>query len=511
VGLLLAALTVGLLSSLVFLRRAIIAEGEQVKTLANLRLSQSETQATNARLTSTLQRLQREFVDRAIGAAYSGDFDKAMLAINEAKEADAPDNVTSAIEGLALYFSGNPTDAIEVLKQAIAENDDNIPAWSALFLASDAAAEYGLMSDSRAKLLSLKPRTQFEKIFKAQTDLFADPESVVQDLAPLVEDRPFSGILRALYGAALLEHCRNVKSALLLRKSIEQFNYAETYLPNNLYVESRYLYALVTAIKFQNVPTTDPVSELEIEQWKATAERLVASLESNPLTERGSRIHRATYFKAMNREDAYQAIDKSPLGPLSYLQMRSSELASQGKFRELLDFVGDKHNTTATTIRGIARILSNEPGAIPAEIAAEHYARVTEASNRLQSIHVIAIDMFLISGDLPSAIAAAESIASQSRTLEWDQYQRVVDYLRNPSAQAENLLLSAAAPFSNATSYAENAVGMVALARGERDKAKLHFANAIAQGKFYWWSHCWSKAYLELLNNDPTWPQWVPD
>lgn len=220
----------------------------------------------------------------------------------------------------------------------IADNEDNIPAWSALFLASDAAAEYNLMSDSRAKLHSLKPRTQFETISKAQTDLFADPESVMETLAPLVEDRPFPGILRALYGSALIEHCRTVKSTHRLRKGIEQFAYAETYLPNNLYVESRYLYALVTAIKFQSVETSDPVSELKVEQWKSTAERLVTSLESNPLTERSSRIHRATYFKAMNREDSYQAIDKSPLGPLSFLQMQSSELASQGKFRELLDF-----------------------------------------------------------------------------------------------------------------------------------------------------------------------------
>ena len=510
VGLLFAALTVGLLSSLAFLRRANIAERELARTLADLKLSQSETQTTNARLTSTLQRLQQEFVDRAIGASYSGDFDKAMLAINEAKEAGAPQDISSAIEGLALYFSGNPTDAIEVLRQAIAEDDDNIPAWSALFLASDAAAEFGLMSDSRAKLLSLKPRTQFETIFKAQSDLFADPEAVVHKLAPLVEDRPFSGILRALYGAALIEHCRNAKDINLMRMGIEQFNYAETYLPNNLYVESRYLYALVTAIQFQEVATEDPVSELEIEKWKATAERLVASLESDPLTERGSRLHRATYFKATGREDASLAIDKSPLGPLSHLLMHSAELASQGKFRELLDFVGNKENTTATTIRGIARILSNDVDEIPAEIAAEHYTKVTESSNSLQSIHVLAIDMFLISGDLPSAIAAAESIAPQSGTLEWFQYQRVVDYLRNPSAQAEKLLLSAAAPFSNATSYAENVVGMVALARGERDKARLHFEESVAQGKFYWWSHCWSKAYLELLINEPTWPQWIP-
>ncbi len=52
-------------------------------------------------------------------------------------------------------------------------------------------------------------------------------------------------------------------------------------------------------------------------------------------------------------------------------------------------------------------------------------------------------------------------------------------------------------------------VGMDALANGDRETAAHHFRKSIETNHFVRWAYDWSHAFLERLEEDPTWPKWI--
>jgi hypothetical protein len=81
------------------------------------------------------------------------------------------------------------------------------------------------------------------------------------------------------------------------------------------------------------------------------------------------------------------------------------------------------------------------------------------------------------------------------------------DNLANPTVDQEKYLLEMASPFSSERCVANHAVAMVALANRDSQKAKHYFEQSTQTGKFDWWDHVWSEAFLKRME-DPQWPNW---
>ena len=56
---------------------------------------------------------------------------------------------------------------------------------------------------------------------------------------------------------------------------------------------------------------------------------------------------------------------------------------------------------------------------------------------------------------------------------------------------------------------AHRAIGMSYLARGDRKKAMEHFVKCSQTNHFGGTDYHWSQAFLERLNNDDAWPEWI--
>ena len=53
-------------------------------------------------------------------------------------------------------------------------------------------------------------------------------------------------------------------------------------------------------------------------------------------------------------------------------------------------------------------------------------------------------------------------------------------------------------------------VGVDALATGDRETAAHHFRESLKTNAFVYWEYDWSHAFLGRLEEDPTWPPWIP-
>jgi hypothetical protein len=125
--------------------------------------------------------------------------------------------------------------------------------------------------------------------------------------------------------------------------------------------------------------------------------------------------------------------------------------------------------------------------------------------------HWIASDIYLLLGQPGAAREEAERTLGKRNLMAetWAQY--CLQYLSEQTPAAEARFVKAAGPFGDRRLHVHYYVGMVALANGERTKAREHFEQAKRYGRMDWWSHVWSYAFSERMKGDPNWPHWIPN
>jgi hypothetical protein len=53
-------------------------------------------------------------------------------------------------------------------------------------------------------------------------------------------------------------------------------------------------------------------------------------------------------------------------------------------------------------------------------------------------------------------------------------------------------------------------IGMRRLAEGDRSGAREFFQKCVATRVLIYWEYLWAGAFLKRMNEDPTWPPWIP-
>ncbi len=51
---------------------------------------------------------------------------------------------------------------------------------------------------------------------------------------------------------------------------------------------------------------------------------------------------------------------------------------------------------------------------------------------------------------------------------------------------------------------------MTLLSEGDRTGAREHFGESLDTNIFYYFDYSWSHAFLARMDQDPTWPPWIP-
>ncbi len=74
----------------------------------------------------------------------------------------------------------------------------------------------------------------------------------------------------------------------------------------------------------------------------------------------------------------------------------------------------------------------------------------------------------------------------------------------------EDELLAKCAGDRFVLSYANYIVAMDALGNGERSTAAHYFRECLETDGFKFSAYWWSRTFLARLEEDPTWPPWIP-
>ena len=212
----------------------------------------------SAELERSVSRLQDAFINRAMEAAFSGELETTREAIEDAKLADADPTLTSAIEGLALFCSGESERAIEMLRESTEANPDNATAWSALRWANYYNGEYDRMGVcleelNRIKEAGLLEQTEddgrdFHRLLYAQTQSATYPEEI-QGLNDLISRHRGWGIAYAIRGHALDVQARRRQTIDAFEKSLDDFKLAAALYPDSVLVNTEYLDAATPAMQ----------------------------------------------------------------------------------------------------------------------------------------------------------------------------------------------------------------------------------------------------------------------
>jgi lipoprotein NlpI len=106
--------------------------------------------------------------------------------------------------------------------------------------------------------------------------------------------------------------------------------------------------------------------------------------------------------------------------------------------------------------------------------------------------------------------AARESRSRAERTVPWlyEWYGRVLDH--DCGLISDDELLAAAGRERLHQCEAHFYIALTRLADGDRTGAAEHFRECIRTRIFDYIEYGWSRAFLARMDQDPTWPPWIP-
>ena len=222
-------------------------------------------------------------------------------------------------------------------------------------------------------------------------------------------------------------------------------------------------------------------------------------------------MHRSAYYKTVGLQARYESTVKEYNRAANVVGAYQRQLGlafanrDSDRLAKLLRTQVSTGGTTNMTFRLIGQIEASGK----TSTSLREFREIAASIAPVHDGHVIMLAVPLLAGDLGQASETAKQFLGRPTHFTWVWYPMVLEYLANPTAEAEEAMLSRAGPFSSDIQAAHYHVGMVALARGDREKARRYFTNVVETGKFDWAWHVYSDSFLKRMETDENWPSWI--
>ncbi|TWU28788.1 serine/threonine protein kinase [Novipirellula artificiosorum] len=491
-------------------------------SMAGLWIGWRKSVANADRLQKTADRLQKtsdELGDVMTGTilnfALTGETEAAMVALSTARNSEFgfDESLLLALEGMIHLYSDDPKKALEFLKKATDRDPNSFAGWAATFIVTNHLGDYGKKSDALRRIVDVKPRTAAEKLFYCQVRERSEPETVDKMLTEVLKSQPLWGAAHQLRGRArmvlVMDEFDRPGAVQRIEAALSDFEDANQLSSAEL-TRTQYLFALIQAAEFARDASLDD----QAKKWTDQADEIALSL--GPVTktiEGDSFVAKTSLLALKNDQDALRTVWKIVL-ERSPTQIWGAELFAKGRMAELKEYV-DK---------------IEESGTIWPAVVEMYYLADTAATDadRLKAIkavyestfgcteyatddHWVASDVYLLLGRPDLARDEAKRTLEKPNLISETWLRRCLEYLAEPTPSAEANFIKAAGPFGDRLVSANYHIGMVALANGNRQKARDHFDKIEHYGRMDWWSTAWGYAFNERLRKDPKWPYWIPN
>jgi serine/threonine protein kinase/Tfp pilus assembly protein PilF len=454
-------------------------------------------------------------VERAMLMAMSGDFEGAEKAIGEAELLGASHGSVRMIRGQLALHRGDTGQAIEHLEQAVKLLPHSVAAHSLLAHAYGADGQSyrsQITMDAIEKLTAVTPE---DYLFKAHAESWFNPRRALKSLDEAIRLQD-STIARLLRAATRSNIAQDTGRPDIAQSSIEDARVAKAMMPENPFSTFISLGAHVVAMGvYEDAGDRDRAAASLLQAGKDAEE--LAAFPAMP-TSYGLRWY---YLNLISQEEAAHELARKGYKEAECAETRRIyvfSLYEQGEFEEALQVIertghaGGSSSREAKLAGGVYRLQPFIVAELPNGLsrALEAYRENCDLYTKgYEAIFTQAALFFL--GRRTEAVTNCRELHSHPERLTQlnrEHYLRILDYCGGFISEEE--FLKAEAGSRNNQCEAHFYVALDRLAQGDRTGARDHFQKALATRVFEFWEYQLSRLFLKRMEQDPTWPRWLP-
>lgn len=446
-------------------------------------------------------------LEDAMRTASSGDFEKARSAIRTAEKLGASNSSVRRLRGLVAYFSGDFELALEEARQS-AELDPNSAASLGLLALTHVhlshSEEY---RKELSKLDTVVPKSEADFLFKSYAYYYLDPSKSLK----IIQSSPHttrSPLLDVAFSevTACIGDDRSDKGMIV--QAEERIRAAEAYMPNNPFVISVKLYVYLVAKHYFN--TTG--NQAEVVRCDRECARCVEQLTPNEHLPFAGMTLWLYYRQNLDAEATFEFArrlflkSKLPKFVIRYAHL----LCRRGEFQAALKVLqqrrwkesyGDQlqafvlaelHPTdTSRALKAARQIVDDHAG----KMTFEYGDSPTDSYRK----------MLLVLGEYDEAAALYQEALSSlpADAVEEPRFRLVFD--DNAVAEAIDSMEG-----NWTTSNCYNYIAFKNLAVGKRTEALKWFRKCLEHPLEDYMPYEFTMTCMSRLEQDPTWPPWIP-
>ena len=461
-----------------------------------------------------LQRMQLEQAQEdALLHAMSGDFDAAELSIEKAEQLGASTGWVRLLRGQVAYHRGEYDEATRHLEQAVRLMPESAAAYGLLTVATLEGGDEDRALLMVQRLLGMRADGFQDLLFKGR-GLWRYPEEGLRSLDQAIALRPSSPVARLVRTTTRRELAMKTGRLEYARLALDDAEAIVSFLPENpVAIMERLLSRLVYANILEEAG--DDTARTEAIRLAAKdAGRLAAFPEH--VDARWGRVY---YFDHVGDFDEARrcacAEEQQLEDDQSYLAFRCAGawFAQRNYDKALAAYEKARGRLKGLSwfVRAYIRIeMSEDPVALLPEFRTLNEAR--GASSRTGLYQGLDWTVFRMLGETEYAAQVArhwreflDRLGSPDREERW----LAIAAYTNGALSADETLAKCAGD-RVALSGANYMVAMDALGNGDRAMAAHHFRKCLESDIFYHYPYYWSRTFLARLEEDPTWPPWIP-
>lgn len=439
-----------------------------------------------------LAQLRETMTGEALNLALVGDYANAFDKIDALKKAEADASLCLALHGLAHLYSlreGSNAKAIALFEESLKLDSISIPATTGLWLAVDQNGNYDRMSSLRRRINALRHNasSDIDRFFLTQTTRHVAPKETHEQLESLMHKHRFWAAGYAFRGRTQVQLAKldyeDTETVVDFEAAISDFEVASKLAPESVFVTTDFLLALVEAIEFARFHSL----ELEEADWMSKASDLYASLPSTDHTS-GYAFRSRTMYLALNGDWAALEAIRSNMPNQAKAQrwILAANWFAEKKYDEFEQFFASLPDDP-TKLNDVLRAVYDVDLTHDVETVALASDDIFDSDSVATDVEGVAIHLHLLLGRPDKTARIAQKLLLMESLLNDPWHTLSLEYLANPSDDNEAKLLRLAGPFQYDRMWAYFAVGMEALASGDRRKATDCFDEVLRTGQLDGW------------------------
>jgi serine/threonine protein kinase/Flp pilus assembly protein TadD len=456
-----------------------------------------------------LEEKRQNALDKALLETLAAQFDRADLAIAEAQQLGASHGQLRMLQGQVALFRFEYDKAIRYLDVAVTLEPDSVAARALLIIAYMYDGQWDNSVRAMKDVENRPPVTAEDYLYLGRaTAMLGDPDQGLKLLDEAIRRRP-SALAHIHQAWVRTDWVNSRADPALAERAIEDVQFTKTLLAHNPVALDTSAYTHLAAAAAFRATNQGAKADAARAQGEKDALALAGAVDRVPEIA----FNCAFYLQLLGHEEkAFEVLRSASrrCETSAIAQARACTLYRRGKYTEAVEVLerlrkGGKKDLFLDCFR--AYILAELPGGREQALAV--YREIAAGRPKSITAH-FALTILLLLGNREEAVAGYREMVTHPGSWPASHSQREF-FLRLPEYGADLIaaekLLEVARPSRWSECTARYLIALSILSQGDREGACKHLRECLATDSFFVPELWWSRAFLDRMENDPSWPR----